>query len=450
MSRKFVVLVMLLIAYGHGEWNPTGSLLSGHSAHAAITLGNGDVLSIGGSGSRVCQLYDHDALTWSYTDSLTIGRQNLEAVLMADGRVLVIGGGYPYNLGHGTCEIYDTVSHTWSMTDTLNTARAYARAVVLDDGRVLVSGGLDIMTLISACEIFDPVTETWTLTNPSPEPQWGHDICLLEDGRVLSIGGYRDFGSNLAGCHIYDPASGAWITTSPLAYRRWKHSAVRLLNGNVLVAGGQDATYYNIPQCEIYDVNTGTWSLTGNTIDPGRINHACIALRSGDPRVMLIGGNGGMSDCELFNVWSGTWEDTDILIPGRENHAAVLLNNGNILVIGGSPTTTDCQIFNPPPVGTDEHATTTPHFDITAAPNPFTQTTNIRFTLDRATAVSIRVYDITGALVKVLVDNVPVAGAQCVTWHGDGIDGRHALSGVYFVEMATGENTVALKVVITE
>lgn len=354
MLRKIVLLLVFFIFFGFAEWYTTGSLLEGHTGHVAVKLGNGDVLVIGGNGSKTCQLYDHDSGTWSYTDSLNIGRQDLAAVLLEDGRVMVIGGGVPYNLGHGTCELYDTTTHTWAMTDTLNTTRAYARAVVLNDGRVLVTGGLDIMTLISACEIYDPVTEIWTPTSQQPEPQWGHSICLLDDGRVLSVGGFRDFGMNLAGCHIFDPVAETWTTTNPLNYRRWKLTALLLITDDVLVVGGQNASYFNIPQCELYDVSTGTWTVTDNDIDPGRIGHTCTRLPNPDPRVMLIGGASALSDCEFFHAYAGLWEDTDALVPGRENHSATLLDDGNILVVGGTPSTTDCQIFDPPPYGVSE------------------------------------------------------------------------------------------------
>ena len=450
MVRKISLLLILVIIYAYAEWNTTGSLLTGHTAHVAITLSNGDVLSIGGSGSRVCQLYDHNTQTWSYTDSLNIGRQNLEAVVLEDGRVMVIGGGYPYGLGHGTCEIYDTVTYTWTMTDTLNTARAYAQAVVLNDGCVLVTGGLDIMSLVAACEIWDPTTETWAAVDPIPEPQWGHDMCLLDDGRVLSVGGFRDFGSNMAGCHIFDPVTNTWSTTNALNYRRWKLSAAKLITGNVLVAGGQDQTYYNIPQCEVYDINTGTWSLTGNTINPGRIGHACLALQHPDPRVMIIGGEGALSDCELYSVYSGSWEDTDALTPGRGNLAATLLNNGNVLVVGGNPAATDCQIFTPPPVGISENSSQNKHISLTAAPNPFQQKTTVHFSIDTRSHVSIRIYDIAGTVKNILVNRIMDKGTHTVTWNGVGIDNEILPAGVYFIKLNADDQSASYKILLTE
>ena len=449
MIRKAVLPMFLIILFGFAEWTATDPLLQGHTGHVAVKLDNGDVLIIGGNGSKDCQLYDHVTATWSYTDSLSIGRQDFTAVLLDDGRVLVIGGGVPYSQGHGTCELYDPTSHTWSMTDTLNTTRGYARAVVLDDGRVLVTGGLDIMTLISASEIYDPTTETWTPTTSQPEAQWGHDMCLLDDGRVLSVGGFRDFGSNLAGCHIFDPSTETWTTTNPLNYRRWKLSAVKLITDDILVVGGQDNYFVNIPQCEIYNVATGTWTLTINNISPARIGHSCTKLPNPDPRVMLIGGEGAISDCEFFHAYAGAWEDTDALNPGRGNHAAALLDDGNILVVGGTPSDTDCQIFDPPPYGVSEHKSEKLISEFNAAPNPFTAETKIHYSLDKTSSVSLRVYNITGKLENILVNKTQISGTYTVEWCGENANSERLPAGVYFLELKTEEYNISRKVLLT-
>ena len=450
MIRKAVLPLFLIILFGFAEWVATDPLLQGHTGHVAVKLDNGDVLIIGGNGSRTCQIFDHVTETWSYADSLNIGRQDFTAVLLNDGRVIVIGGGVPYSLGHGTCEIYDPTTDTWSMTDTLNTTRGYARAVVLDDGRVFVTGGLDIMTLISACEIYDPVTEIWTPTAQQPEPQWGHDMCILEDGRVLSVGGFRDFGSNLAGCHIFDPSTEAWITTNPLNYRRWKLSAVKLITGDVLVVGGQDNYFVNIPQCELYNAGAGTWSLTTNNIDPARIGHTCTKLPNPDPRVMLIGGEGALSDCEFYHAYAGLWEDTDALNPGRGHHTATVLDNGNILVVGGNPSDIDCQIFDPPPYGVAEQKSEKTYSEFSVAPNPFSTETRIHYSLDRSTKVSVHVYDISGKLQKSLVNETQTQGSHTAVWYGDDSSHERLPAGVYFLELNTGTFKITQKVLLTK
>ena len=66
-------------------------------------------------------------------------------------------------------------------------------------------------------------------------------------------------------------------------------------------------------------------------------------------------------------------------------------------------------------------------------PNPFNPTTNIRFAVPDAGRVSLRVYDVLGREVALLVDNVLQPGYYTARFEG------HALaSGVYFYRLIAG------------
>ena len=65
-------------------------------------------------------------------------------------------------------------------------------------------------------------------------------------------------------------------------------------------------------------------------------------------------------------------------------------------------------------------------------PNPFNSEARIRFDLDRAARVTLRVYDLTGRLVKTLLDEVQGAGRHELTF-----DGASLASGTYFVHLRT-------------
>ncbi|MEQ9103800.1 MAG: FG-GAP-like repeat-containing protein [Rhodothermales bacterium] len=72
-------------------------------------------------------------------------------------------------------------------------------------------------------------------------------------------------------------------------------------------------------------------------------------------------------------------------------------------------------------------------------PNPFNPTTNIRFTLPVDKAVSVRVYDVQGRLVKTLVDNRLLAqGVHEVVWDGTSNSGAQAASGTYLYTLEYG------------
>ena len=67
-------------------------------------------------------------------------------------------------------------------------------------------------------------------------------------------------------------------------------------------------------------------------------------------------------------------------------------------------------------------------------PNPFNPSTNISFTLPKASPVRLEIYNMTGRRVTTLVDKVMGAGHHVVTWQAD-----EEASGVYFYFLVTGD-----------
>jgi len=71
------------------------------------------------------------------------------------------------------------------------------------------------------------------------------------------------------------------------------------------------------------------------------------------------------------------------------------------------------------------------------APNPFNPRTAVAYEVPQASALTIRVYDVTGRLVRTLVDGTVEPGRYSVEWDGTGTDGQSVGSGVYFCVMET-------------
>jgi len=70
-------------------------------------------------------------------------------------------------------------------------------------------------------------------------------------------------------------------------------------------------------------------------------------------------------------------------------------------------------------------------------PNPFNPITEISFSLAKDGPVKLAVYDVTGRLVRTLVQGNLAAGPHLVQWNGSGNDGRTVASGVYFYRLET-------------
>jgi hypothetical protein len=168
----------------------------------------------------------------------------------------------------------------------------------------------------------------------------GHTATLLTNGKVLIAGGY----ATLAGwpvwssAELYDLVAGAFTPTGSMDSPRSSHTATLLPDGRVLIAGGMtvvEAPNGDYPpplsSAELYDPSTGAFSATGS-MEIGRSGHAATLLNNG--KVLITGGSGDAS-AELYDPSSGTFSAAGNMAAVRDPSLAVLLPNGKVLIEGG-------------------------------------------------------------------------------------------------------------------
>jgi hypothetical protein len=84
-----------------------------------------------------------------------------------------------------------------------------------------------------------------------------------------------------------------------------------------------------------------------------------------------------------------------------------------------------------------------------ASPNPFRTASTIRFSTERAGAVTATIYDVRGRVVRRLRDGgVLGAGPHAVVWDGRDDDGGYAPGGVYFCRIEGGTSGRSARVVL--
>lgn len=83
-------------------------------------------------------------------------------------------------------------------------------------------------------------------------------------------------------------------------------------------------------------------------------------------------------------------------------------------------------------------------------PNPFHSMTTIRYSLTESTQISLKVFNISGQLVKSLFDGVQVAGNHKVYWDGKNRENRKVPNGVYFYQLNTGLQQLTKKIVVIQ
>lgn len=78
-------------------------------------------------------------------------------------------------------------------------------------------------------------------------------------------------------------------------------------------------------------------------------------------------------------------------------------------------------------------------------PNPFDQRTAIRFAVPTAGRVNVQVYDLSGRVVRELVNDDRRPGFYTVTWDAYDNAGRRVPAGVYFYELRAADKSIERK-----
>lgn len=81
-------------------------------------------------------------------------------------------------------------------------------------------------------------------------------------------------------------------------------------------------------------------------------------------------------------------------------------------------------------------------------PNPFNPATTISFTLPEPTHVRLAVFEVSGALVRVLADGYMGGGLHTAFWDGTNSSGAAVSSGTYFYRLTAGKGSITRKMIL--
>jgi N-acetylneuraminic acid mutarotase len=353
-----------------GAWTATGSLAQARGFAPAVLLGDGSVITAGGTDgtSFTASAERWTGGTWASAGSIGQPVAGQVAALLPNGKALFAGGAddmsyYMYG------DLFDPVAGTWTQTPEMTHAHAYGAAASLADGDVLVIGGYDggDSLVTGAVDIYSASNGTWSAGRALPGARYAFTATTMSNGDVLVAGGDDGSlspGSALLSVEIYTPGSG-WTAGQAMSKVRVDGAAVLLRDGRILVAGGTDANGVAQNTAETYDPSTGKWTLTA-LMPTARAAFTMTVLPDG--RVIAAGGyatspSQALTSVALFDPTTGGWSTTGALAHGRRFQAATALANGSVMVVGGHGPAADsyiayCEIYTPPPARITYAATT--------------------------------------------------------------------------------------------
>jgi hypothetical protein len=333
MNRRFLVVSSLLIASALA-----GCSGAGVSEAPPVFLTNPQ-------GNRV------EAL------AMTSPRADAAAIRLRDGRILICGGTATGEVGGvlASAELYDPAARTFAPTGSMTVQRAGHTITMLQDGRVLVVGGVQnagFRSQLASAEIYDPGTGTFSATGSMAVPREGHTATMLRDGRVLIVGGSDNGVHTLDTAEVYDPSSGNFSRAGHLKQPRIAHVAALLGTGKVLIAGGgrggMPGGYISYDTAEMYDPANRQFTLMGAHMNSDRVGAAAVKLNDG--RVLIVGGKSGrvvtsrhsnlasltpLNTAEVYDPEVGAFVKTGNMSAVHYLPTVTKIDNGDVLVVGG-------------------------------------------------------------------------------------------------------------------
>jgi hypothetical protein len=227
------------------------------------------------------------------------------------------------------------------------------QATLLDSGQVLISGGVGSnRNEINSAEIFNPATGTFSAISPYADAPTGTNGCEAAISTLLAVGNVLLVWED-SGAELFDPSIRSFRPTGGTfkeIYADGMPTSTLLLNGKVLVAGGADLNSGIRSSAYVYDSSAGTFTRTGS-MAAGRADDSTATLLP-DGTVLVAGPDfnvpvgPAVNDGYQFGTWdysgelydpvSGTFTDVGSPFDARGGHTATLLNDGRVLLAGGS------------------------------------------------------------------------------------------------------------------
>jgi len=359
------------------SWSSTGTMAQLRGENFTLNkLVDGKVLVAGGNSFSFAstpsssELFDPNTNVWISMPTLLYPHEGHAAVLLGNGNVLLMGGSTTESgfTAHAQCELFNPATQTYTSAAPMNCRRKNFAAILLSDGKVLVTGGNGHLPgamagsslVLDRVEVYDPALNTWTETAAAPVIHFYHSLLLLADGSVALVGGNTGPGY-VDNAYIRNSTTGSWATAGATSHPHYFHAALPIDSNTKILMTGGFLMNQSDNVAELFDSQTQNWSAVQN-LTTRRSYHTINQLVNG--QIILVGGfndvAGPVSSTEVFRTGIG-FSNSLAMLQNRYSHQTVALDNGKLLVAGGvsgsrsgGSAISTCEILDPTPVASSQ------------------------------------------------------------------------------------------------
>ncbi|MGO9454414.1 MAG: kelch repeat-containing protein [Candidatus Binataceae bacterium] len=245
-------------------------------------------------------------------------------------------------------------------TDGLTATRLQNSKVLMAVGQPQLPPGGPLVFGAATTELYDPTNNSFAppaLTATMQETiAFGAVAVSLLDGRALIAGGFDGPCFTTGSAELYDPTTNSFATPIGMNSARGYPTANLIHDGpnagKVLIAGGDgpwqfDCSVPPVASTDLYDPATDSFAppTATATMNTARASAAAVELNNG--KILIVGGtfytpglDAGAST-ELYDEATNSFEPATVtpsMNTKRQDASAILLNTGKVLVVGGIGT----------------------------------------------------------------------------------------------------------------
>lgn len=288
-------------------------------------LPDGKVHVSGGSSSQRTSIYDYASNTWSASAGMIIPRGYQSSITLGDGSVLTLGGSWSGEIGGKHGEIW-TAGGGWRLMSGIPIdsfigpdpggpyrGDNHLWLFTQPGGRVFHAGPSAYMNWISTSGAGSVTAAGY---RGDDAYSMNGNAVMYDIGKILTTGGapaYEDAAATNA-AHVIDISDGTAKVSriASMNYARAMHNSVVLPDGKVVITGGQTfvklfSDERSVLMTEIWDPKTGQFTNLKPMAVPRNYHSISILLPDG----RVLAGGGGLCD---FNCTTNH-PDAQILTP---------------------------------------------------------------------------------------------------------------------------------------